>query len=92
MKSSSSHKSKKTLKESAVSSVRQKKEILKEVLTVMKFTIGLNYKEEEKEEVPFCCRIYFHDEEKQEAKLLISDIPLLNVISNQTAGFEAIES
>lgn len=62
MKSSRSFKSQKSIDK--ISSVRQKKEILKEVLTVMKFTIGLNYKEEENLEIPFCCRIYFHDEEK----------------------------
>ena len=70
-------------------SMTKKKEVLKEVLEVMKLTIGLN-NEEDRTEVPYIGRLYFHDEQKKEAKLLMGDIPLLNISSNQALGFQGI--
>lgn len=66
----------------------QKKEVLKEVLSVMKFTVSPNDIVGERDKAPYVGKIYFFDETKKEARLLLDSIPLLKVKSADHIGFE----
>ena len=57
--------------------IKQKKEVLKEVLSVMKFAVFANEKpSDSKDYSPYSGYIYLVDEQKNEARLLLDDIPL----------------
>ena len=70
----------------------QKKEILKEVLSVMKFAVFWNEKTAETNDyAPYSGYIYLVDEQKNEARLLLDDIPLWKVSSTDLMGFEQLD-
>ena len=69
--------------------MNQKKEMLMEIIEIMKLTLGnnLNYKEARRGK-PFVGRLYFYDKDRDEALLLVDKIPIMSVISKQLAGIK----